>query len=98
MKPAERLSDCLDEWGPDLSERVRRAPWASVFIAAGLGYLMRFVPLRAVRGVLAKMGFALLQPALLIFGVIRLTQFLRGKKPDGFPATDLEFSRSLDSD
>jgi hypothetical protein len=59
----------------ELKEQIRREPMKAVFLAFGGGFLLCLLPLGKLLGVLVKMTFLLLKPALVILGVVKLLEY-----------------------
>lgn len=100
MDTQKRLSDCLDEFGTDCGEKIRRAPVQAVLIAGGVGYLLRFIPIFAILTVLLRIVLTLLKPALVIFGLAQIAKCMQSKccfEAKGASESELEFPRPLDS-
>ena len=61
-------------------ERIREQPVCAVLSAAGIGYLLRFFPLTLIVGSFLRLVVALLKPALLVLGIIKILSCLQEKK------------------
>jgi hypothetical protein len=61
----------------NLEEKIREAPLASALITVAIGYLLSVFPLGALFRAVLKVSLALVKPGLLIFGVIKLVEYLR---------------------
>jgi hypothetical protein len=65
---SENCCTCLE----DCEEQIRREPWLSVLIAAGIGYLLCFLPLGRIFGPVIRSLVLLVKPALIVLGVLKL--------------------------
>jgi len=91
--------DCLKKCCADTAEKIRQAPLQSVALAGAAGFLLRFVPVFAILGALIRLALFLLKPALVVFGICKLTQLCRAKSgidPDAGEVSDREFPRPVD--
>jgi len=59
---------CLDE----LAGHARANPHQAMLSALGVGYLLRMLPTARLLRVVARLAFALLKPAVLIYGISKL--------------------------
>ncbi len=59
----------------ELEEQIRREPVKAVILAFGGGFLLCLLPLGKLLGVLVKMTFLLLKPALVILGVVKVFEY-----------------------
>jgi hypothetical protein len=62
--------------------QIRQSPTASVLGAAGLGYLLHRLPVRAILVTHVRVLSALAPPALLLFGAAKLYEFLQRRDID----------------
>jgi hypothetical protein len=62
--------------------RIRQSPTASVLGAAGLGYLLHRLPVRAILVTHVRVLSALAPPALLLFGAAKFYEFLQRRNID----------------
>lgn len=53
-------------------EQIRRSPIACVLSAVAIGYFLQFLPLRRLGLGLIRVAASLIQPALLLFGLLKL--------------------------
>lgn len=63
----------------DVSEKIRSAPLASVAIAAAAGYVFRCLPACRLAAGTGRLILGLAKPALLIFGLWKVTECLRSQ-------------------
>jgi hypothetical protein len=59
----------------EIEEQIRREPMKAVTLAFAGGFLLCLLPLGKLLGVLVKMTFLLLKPALVILGVAKLLEY-----------------------
>ena len=52
----------------------RREPAKAVASAFGIGFLLHLLPIRAILAALAAVAFALVRPALLFLGLLKLSE------------------------
>lgn len=65
------------EFTQSSEETIRRSPLASVGLAALGALVLSKLPVGAVIGALLRLAFALVRPALLIFGIIKVVEWAR---------------------
>lgn len=58
----------------------RREPAKAVASAFGIGFLINLLPIAAIVGALAAIAFALVRPALLFFGLLKVWELCPCKK------------------
>jgi hypothetical protein len=58
----------------NLNEMIRREPVKSVLLAVAAGFLLCLLPVNRLIGVLVKILFQLIKPALFILGVVKLLE------------------------
>ena len=58
----------------NLNEMIRREPVKSVLLAVATGFLFCLLPVSRLIGVLVKILFQLIKPALFILGVVKLLE------------------------
>jgi len=68
-------------WVNKADDFARRQPTKAVASAAGVGFLINFLPIGTLVGGLFAVGFALIRPALLCLGLLRAFEFLRTQSP-----------------
>lgn len=98
MAAGKLTSECLEQCGVDTAEKIRQAPLQSVLIAGMAGFLLRFIPVFAILGFLLRTALVLLKPALVVFGVYKLTQCCRsqgGRSLRSQEVSDSEFPRPV---
>jgi len=61
----------------ELQELVRREPKKAVVLAFAGGYFLCLLPLGRLLGLLVRVVFLALKPALLILGVVKLFEYAR---------------------
>ena len=59
----------------ELQEQIRREPMKAVILAFGGGFVLCLLPLGKLLGVLVKVTFLMLKPALVILGVVKLLEY-----------------------
>ena len=59
----------------ELQEQIRREPTKAVILAFGGGFVLCLLPLGKLLGVLVKVTFLMLKPALVILGVVKLLEY-----------------------
>ncbi|MGH8047981.1 MAG: hypothetical protein ACREKL_12115 [Chthoniobacterales bacterium] len=67
--------DC--EFTRSCEESIRRAPLASMGIAALGALVVSKLPVGAIIGALLRLAFALFRPALLVFGILKIAELCR---------------------
>jgi hypothetical protein len=70
-----RMDKNVHQLWNDLEEQVRREPMRAVVLAFAGGFFLCLLPLGRLLGVLIRMSFLLLKPALLILGLVKLLQY-----------------------
>jgi len=98
MAACKLTSECLEQCAADAAEKIRQAPLQSVLIAGTAGFVLRFIPVFAILGFLLRTALVLLKPALVVFGIYKLTQCCRSQ--GGSPlrsqeVSDQEFPRPV---
>jgi hypothetical protein len=59
----------------ELHEQIRREPLKAVTLAFGGGFLLCLLPVGKLLGVIVKLTFLLLKPALVILGIVKLLEY-----------------------
>jgi hypothetical protein len=77
---AESFSENCCVYLEDCEERIRQEPWLSVLIAAAIGYLLCLLPVGRVVGPVLRSLLALVKPALLVLGVLKLVSCFSDSK------------------
>lgn len=75
---SESCADCAEKY----EKQIRKAPLTSVLCAAAAGYILQFLPIRRVVWGLVRIGTGLIQPAILIFGAVKLASCLQQEKKE----------------
>ena len=75
----ENAARCVEDGYSALAGSVRSAPVTSVLIASLAGYVVSFLPLGALGGLVLRVVLVLLRPAFFIFGILKFAEFLRIK-------------------
>ncbi len=57
-------------------EIIRSAPLASILSAAAFGFFLQLLPLGRIVALFFRVVFALIKPAIVIFGAVKLVSFL----------------------
>lgn len=68
------LSAKLEDWKACAERSVREEPLKTAGIAFVAGLFLTVLPVGRILGGLVRVGFALLRPALLILGVVKLVE------------------------
>lgn len=77
----DRISDLTSETIGYIEENTRRAPLQSIACAVTAGYLLRQIPLFSLLGALFRLALVLVRPAALIFGGVKICQYLAETAP-----------------
>ncbi len=72
----DKLSDLTADSISYVEESTRRSPLKALSFAIAGGYLLRQLPVFGIFGVFFRLGLLLIRPAALIFGGVKLCQFL----------------------
>ena len=76
-KGCQSLNESFTQCVRDLEDKVRSTPLVAVSLAAGLGYVLRFFPITLIIGIVTKLFFLSLKPLILIFGALKLYEFIQ---------------------
>jgi len=82
-------SDCCE----NIQEKIRQAPLASVIVAGAGAYVLSFFPLGALLRAIIKVTLFLIKPALFIFGVVKLVEYLKSNQASGLARKDADSER-----
>jgi hypothetical protein len=98
-KGCESLNESFTQCVRDLEDKVRATPLVAVFLAVGLGYVLRFFPIALIFGIVTKLFFLSLKPLILIFGALKLYEFIQKQGGEIRSSRELERDREplLDS-
>ena len=70
-----------NSWLNQADAFARREPTKAVASAFGAGFLINLLPIAAIVGALAAIAFTLVRPALLFFGLVKVWELCRCKRP-----------------
>jgi hypothetical protein len=73
---SEKCCVCLE----DCEEQIREQPWASVLIAAAIGYLLHLLPIGKILTRLVGALLFLVKPALIVLGVLNLVSVVSERR------------------
>ncbi|MDX2081814.1 MAG: hypothetical protein SFU53_13605 [Terrimicrobiaceae bacterium] len=82
----DKLSQSARDCYSSCEEHVRTQPMPAVLGAVAIGYVLRFIPIFAIFGILLKLVLFLVKPAILIFGAAKLREMMQqqnGSNPQG---------------
>ena len=98
-KGCQSLNESFTRCVQDLEDKVRSTPLAAVSFAVGIGYLLRFFPITLILGIIAKLFFFALKPLILIFGAVKLYEFIQKQSGEIRSSAETERDREplLDS-
>ena len=98
-KGCQSLNESFTQYVRDLEEKVRSTPLLAVSLAAGLGYVLRFFPIALIIGILIRLFFFSLKPLILIFGALKLYEFVQKQGGEVRSSREVEREREplLDS-
>lgn len=93
------LNETLTQGLHDLEDKVRSTPLVAVSLAAGVGYLLRFFPITWILSVVARLFLFSLKPLIILFGAVKLYEFIRKQSSEVRSSGDPERDREplLDS-
>jgi hypothetical protein len=77
----DKISDLATDSISYIEKSTRRSPLQAIACAVTAGYLLRQIPVFSLIGALLRVILVLIRPAALIFGGIKLCQFLSGTTP-----------------
>ena len=77
----DKVSELASESISYIEESTRRSPLKAIACAVTAGYLLRQIPVFRVIGALFRLALVLVRPAALIFGGVKLCQFLSDTAP-----------------
>ena len=98
-KGCQSLNESFNQSVRDLEDKVRSTPLIAVSLAVGLGYVLRFFPIALIIGIVTKLFFFSLKPLILIFGALKLYEFIQKQGGDMRSSREMERDRGplLDS-
>ena len=98
-KGCQSLNESFTQCVRDLEEKVRSTPLLAVSLAAGLGYVLRFFPIALIIGIVVRLFFFSLKPLILIFGALKLYEFVQKQGGEVRSSREVEREREplLDS-
>jgi hypothetical protein len=70
----------LGEWCAAAEDCARREPLKCSVVAFGAGLLLAILPLGTIAGLLARLGFALVRPLLLVLGAMKVMEELEKRQ------------------
>jgi hypothetical protein len=73
----QTLNESLTQSVQDLETKIRSTPLVAISVAALGGYLLRFFPIGLILGVLVRLFLFALKPLIIVFGAIKLYDFIR---------------------
>ncbi len=76
-KGCQSLNESFTRGVNDLEDKVRSTPLAAVSVAVVIGYLLRFFPIALILGIVVKLFFFALKPLILLFGALKLFEFIQ---------------------
>ena len=76
-KGCQSLNECWTQGVHDLEDKVRSTPLVAVSLAVGVGYLLRFFPIFLILSVIVKLFLLFLKPLILLFGAVKLYEFIQ---------------------
>ena len=93
------LNETLTQGLHDFEDKVRSTPLVAVSLAAAVGYLLRFFPIIWILSVVARLFLLALKPLIVLFGAIKLYEFIRNQSCEIRSSGDAEREREplLDS-
>lgn len=71
----------------ECNEQVRRSPAQALLVAAGIGYAASKIPLGRIIGVAARLFFALIRPAAILFLMVKVYDLVNEKRKKSEPIT-----------
>jgi hypothetical protein len=98
-KGCASLNDSLTQCLRDFEEKIRSTPLGAVSLAAVVGYLLRFFPITLILGVVVRLLLFSLKPLIILFGAVKLYEFIRKQSGEIQSTGDAEREREplLDS-
>jgi hypothetical protein len=98
-KGCESLNESFTQCVRDLEDKVRSTPLVAVSLAVVVGYVLRFFPIALIIGIVTKLFFLSLKPLILIFGALKLYEFVQKQGREIRPSGEIERDREplLDS-
>jgi hypothetical protein len=98
-KGCESLNETFTQCLRDFEDKVRSTPLVAVSVAAAVGYLLRFFPIAGILSVVVKLFLFAIKPLIVLFGAIKLYEFIRTQSGDIRSSGDAERDREplLDS-
>jgi hypothetical protein len=76
-KGCESLNETFTHCLRDFEGKVRSTPLVAVSVAAAAGYLLRFFPIFWILSVVTRLLLLSLKPLIVIFGAVKLYEFIR---------------------
>jgi hypothetical protein len=73
----QSVNEAVTQYLRDLEEKIRTTPLVAVSVAAGVGYLLRLFPIGLILAVLVRLFLFALKPVIIVFGAIKLYDFIR---------------------
>jgi hypothetical protein len=98
-KGCESLNESFTQCVRDLEDKVRSTPLVAVSLAVVVGYVLRFFPIALIIGIVTKLFFLSLKPLILIFGALKLYEFIQKQGGEIRSSREIERDREplLDS-
>ncbi len=87
------VGDSCKERYHNCETRIRQSPVPAVLTAAGVGYFLSLLPLARISLAIGRLAYALLKPALLVIGVLKIVESLQKKAAEAEQVSRLERER-----
>ena len=92
-KAYDTVAESCKEGFKHCESRIHQSPASAVLIAASIGYAASVLPVCRIGGALARLGFALAKPTLLVIGILKVLECVEKKSSAAKQVEGLERER-----